>query len=545
MQETEKVVSRPLDAAIQIVHGPRIVTLTQDAPEGIAFLAGRIVDTGGLAELTARFPDAETTHVDGALLVPGFNDAHLHPFFAAEPQLRVDLGPGPAPSAEAALAVLRTKARDTPPGQWVVGVGYDVVHSTGMKLDRKSLDAVSSDHPIYVIGSTWHTAVANSAALDEILPDSDPDSYAGGVFTRDTDGALDGWLHEAPHMRVAWAGSGQRPLLPALPTAIMVDALESQNSYLNAQGITSYTDALVTPEIWAAYDQARRDGRLTTRVSMAVWHTYRDLVTSLGMSSGFGDEWLRLIGVKFMYDGALSGGTCLCAEPYESTTGTGNGIRVLGPADLTEAVVDLHTRGIRVCIHANGDAAIGEVLDAIEAAQLERPAVSVNHRIEHCSILDDRLIKRIAAAGVTPVPFGGFVSHHGDELLRLYGPERAAQVARHRSLLDAGVTVAGSSDYPCGPASVLSAIQSLTTRATSTGQVIGPAERLSVEDALRVYTSGSAAATGEELVKGRLAPGYLADFTVLSRDIFEVDPTEIRDVEIVSTWVGGERVWHR
>lgn len=529
---------------VQIVHGPRIVTLTDSSPDALAVLAGRIIATGGLDDLLARFPEAETIRLDGALLIPGFNDAHLHPFFAAEPLLRIDLGPESAPTSESALDILRHRAAITEPGRWIVGAGLDVVHGDVAGLDRRALDAVSTQHPIYIIGSTWHTAVANSVALDELLADSDPDSYAGGVFSRDPGGSLNGWLHESPHMRVVWAGSEQRPLLPSLPVPVLVDALEEQNAFLHSNGITSYTDALVTPQMWAAYDHAHREGRLTARVSMALWHTYRDRITALGMSSDYGNEWLRFAGVKFMYDGAISGGTCLCSRPYASVSGTGNGIRVLDLDDLTEAVVDLHAQGIRVCIHANGDAAITDVLQAIETARQTTPSMSINHRIEHCSMVDDTLLARLVEAEVTAVPFGGFIRYHGDALVRMYGRDRAAQLSRHRTLMHAGVGVAGSSDYPCGPASVLTALYSMVTRQSESGTIIGDSERVGIEDALRIYTVGSAAATGEDVVKGRLAPGYLADFTVLSRDILTAEPAELLETKVLSTWVGGRCVWN-
>lgn len=528
----------------QILYGPRIVTIAGCSPEAIAVRDGRVVATGRRADLESGFPSAQTVQVDGALMVPGFNDAHVHPFFAAEPKLRVDLSPEVALSKGEVLRVLGQHAASTPSGHWIVGAGLDVVHGDVSALDCKALDAVSTDHPIYIIGSTWHTAVANSSALARLLNEADFDSYPADVFSRDSGGRLNGWVHETPHMRAVWAGVGQKSLLPALPAPILVESLHEQNSYLNSRGITSYTDALVTPQIWRAYDHARREGRLTARVSMALWHTYRDLAMSLGMSSGFGDEWLRFAGVKFMYDGALSGGTCLCSRSYASTTGTGNGIRVLDPAELIESVVELHGRGIRVCVHANGDAAIADVLTAIEVAQQTTPSVMVNHRIEHCSMLDDALIARLAAAGVTAVPFGGFVRYHGNELVRMYGRDRAAQVSRHRSLMAAGVAVAGSSDYPCGPASVLEALYSMVTRETPDGAVIGDGERVSLERALQVYTIGSATATGEGDYKGRLAPGYLADFTVLSRDIFDAAPAELLGTTIRSTWVGGRCVWH-
>jgi hypothetical protein len=391
---------------------------------------------------------------------------------------------------------------------------------------------------VYVIGSSWHAAVANSRALDIITADP-ANAGPGGALSRDPSGELDGWLYELPHMNTAWSGT----VLPELPRQALADALRAQNSALNAHGITSYTDALVTPATWAAYELLRRDRGQTARAGLALWHKHRDVLDGLPLGAGFGDEWLRFVGVKLMYDGALSGGTCLCSVPYDGPGGTGTGIQVLSKADLTGIVADVHGRGMRACVHANGDAAISDVLDAIEQARARFPEVSVRHRIEHCSITDDALIGRIAAAGVIPVPFGAFLGHYGDDLARMYSAERAATVARHASLLAAGVSVAGSSDFPCGPVDVFTALRSLTSRASRSGRILGERERLDVRRALWVYTVGSATATGEETVKGRLAPGYLADFTVLSEDIRDARPGWADRVRVESTWVGGQRVW--
>ena len=531
----------PLEAGppeITIVSGPRIETMTSARPEALAVGNGRVLAAGTVAGLRNCFPGAVTRHLDGALLLPGFNDAHCHPSFAAEQTLRVDLAPARAPDSAAALARLRERAENTPEGEWVVGAGYDVVHAPSPRLDRRSLDTVSTRHPVYVIGSSWHAAIANSRALDIITADP-ANSGPGGTLSRDAVGELDGWLYELPHMNTAWSGT----VLPPIPPPVLADAIAAQNAALNALGITSYTDALVTPATWAAYELLRRDSRQTARTGMLLWHAFRDALGPLPLGAAFGDEWLRFGGVKLMYDGALSGGTCLCSAPYDGPGGPGTGIQVLTRAGLAEIVTDVHRHGMRACVHANGDAAISDVLDAIETARSRFGEITVNHRIEHCSLTDDTLIARIAAAGVIPVPFGAFLGHYGDDLVRMYSAARAASIARHRSLLAAGIPVAGSSDFPCGPVDVFTALRSMTSRESVSGRVLGERERLDMRRALWVYTAGSATATGEAGVKGRLAPGYLADFTVLSEDIREAAPGWADRVRVLETWTGGRRVW--
>ncbi|WP_413810732.1 amidohydrolase [Streptomyces sp. OE57] len=525
---------------VTIVHGPRIETLTAARPDALAIADGRILAHGSEDALLLRFPRAEVRRVEGELIVPGFNDAHIHPWFAAETAARVDLSGTTTP--DGAIAALRQAATKADDGEWVVAAGYSVPNDPSRRLDRTVLDQVSTNNPIYVIASNWHAAVVNSAGL-RLLDREGVLGLPGGHADRDEHGDLDGWIYESVHMEAVWGATQRPPILPLLPRQVLADSLRRQLRLLNSHGTTSFTDALVTPAGLEAYDLLRRQHALTARVNVAVWHRYRDLVQGLGLSSGFGDEWLRLAGVKLMYDGAITGGTCMCADPYDSATGTGNGLQVLSREELTEIVTDLHAHGIRACVHANGDAAIDDVLTAVQSAQAEHPEIKLNHRIEHCSLLPDAQLAKVRNLGVTPVPFAGFIRYHGPALVARYTHDRVEQLARHGSLIAAGVHVAGSSDYPCAPISVLDGLESLTRRETADGRVIGAQERISLREALWVYTAGSAYATGEAHFKGRLTPGFAADFVVLDRDIFKAGTDWARQTSVLSTWTAGTPVW--
>jgi predicted amidohydrolase YtcJ len=340
---------------------------------------------------------------------------------------------------------------------------------------------------------------------------------------------LDPWL----------PGPQRESIAPGGEESAQVAALQEINAELHGVGITSYCDAIVTPLEQRMYTSARQAGVLTPRVSMLLWHSYFDAAAWPAEQPDA--THLQLAGVKLMLDGAFSGGTCLCRHPYRSATGGDNGLQVLGDAEFAETVRAVDAAGVRVAVHANGDLAIAKVLDAFEALP-DRPG-RPNHRIEHCSIVDEALIGRIARAGVTPVPFGPFIALFGEAVQGFYGPERVEMACAHRSFLDAGVPVGGSSDYPIVPIDPLLALQSLVTRRTASGLVVGPGQRLGVLDALAVYTVGSAHATGDGAVKGRLTPGRLADFVVLDADLTAVAPDEIASVPVRSTWVGGRRVW--
>ena len=531
---------------VTIFRAARIVTLAgpddHASPEAQAMATAgeHVVGVGDLPDLRERFPTAEVVDLDGALVVPGLNDAHCHPSVTAAGRLHVDLSPGAVEDAADVARVLAERARATPPGTWVVGAGY-VPSGSGPRVDRAALDAVSTEHPVAVVLTHLHTAVANTRALAEAGVDEDTDDPLGGRLGRDAAGRLDGWLYELAFLDPYFA---RPPWIGEPDTEAALGALAAENRRLHSLGLTSYCDAIVSPSSWRLYQLARARDQLTPRVGTLLWAPYAGLARELGLTAGVGDQRLRHVGIKMMYDGALSGGTCFCTLPYPAPDGDEHGMRLADPDAFRELVRTVHGSGGRVCVHANGDAAITAVLDAIEAVQAEMPSpTAVRHRIEHCSMTDPATVRRLAAARVVAVPFGQFIHHHGDRLIDIYGRERAARLLAHRSLLDAGVTVAGSSDHPAGPVDPMLALQSLTTRTTATGQVLGVDERIDARQALAVYTVGSAHATGEATLKGRLVPGLLADFTVLGRDILTVDPATIAETTVRSTWVGARCVW--
>jgi predicted amidohydrolase YtcJ len=298
-------------------------------------------------------------------------------------------------------------------------------------------------------------------------------------------------------------------------------------------------DALCGPDDVALLCEAARTGLLTLRVGMLVAFPHYDRIAGLGLSSGFGDDRLRLLGVKAFVDGACAGGNCLVDEPFEGTDD--HGMQTMDDADLRDLVERVAGDGVVLAVHANGDRAIRKLLDAHERARA-LGAPPRRHRIEHCSLVDADIVGRIRALELVAVPFGSYARFHGDKLVGYYGRDRLERMFAHRTLLDAGIPVAGSSDYPCGPYEPLAAITSCAERRALDGTAIGLSQRITVQEAFGLYTTGAAYASGEERIKGTLAPGMLADFVELGRDPFEVPPAEIVDIPVRSTWVGSRRV---
>ncbi|WP_240437727.1 amidohydrolase [Sciscionella marina] len=498
--------------------------MSESAPrvQAMALLGDRIVATGPLAELRERFPQAEPVDYGPATVVPGFNDAHQHLIDLSATLDQLDAGEERFTDARALLDGLAERCADTPPGRWVRAYRYDDTRGGGPGITRADLDRVSTRHPILVTQVSDHWGVLNSPALH----------LAGHPAEGD------GIVAELELFRLAWS---DEPVVELPSTAERVRGVEVLSRKYHAAGITSIGDALVSPEQLGLYAQVRRQGRLSLRVTALIDATYTDGFLDNGIGTGFGDEWLRVGGFKAFVDGAVAGRGCLLEEPFEGTED--HGIQVTPPEELAALFARVHRAGSVLAVHANGDRAIRQLLDVIETNRDGAPGPAQPHRIEHCSVLTEQALERISRAGLAAVPFGCFVAAHGPKLLDWYGAERLQRMFAHRWLLDEGIPVGGASDYSVSPYEPLLALQSMVTRESADGTVLGPAQRISAAEALWVYTVGSAMVAGEQRYKGRLAPGYLADYVVLGADPLTADPRELSTIPVRHTVIGGETVW--
>lgn len=536
-------------AAVRIFSARRMIATAgataEAVPGAFACLGEWIIATGSLDELRERFPKAAVTEFGDAVVLPGFNDAHQHPTMVAEDLLHVDLSPDQVSSRTEIVAALREAARRTPPGTWVRGSRYDHTKSSGgTVLSRADLDEVSTEHPVLAVHVAGHWGVVNTRGLKAAGLGDDSEDPPGGELGRDGAGRLNGLLYEQALFDLAYPAVARgEPVIPPSGLDDRLRALARYAQLLHACGITSVGDALVGPDGVELLQAAERSGELTLRVNMLLAYPHFDTMRRLGLGTGLGSTRLRLGGIKAFVDGAVAGGTCLLEDPYAG--GGGHGIQTMSRDDLNDLVRQVHHAGSRIGVHANGDRAIALLLDALEGAYAADGGRGgdARHRIEHCTVVNDTLIARMRELGTVAVPFGSYVAFHGDKLLDYYGAERLERMFAHRSLLDAGVPVAGSSDYPCGPYQPLLALQSCVTRQAFDGEVLGASQRISAGEALALYTTGSAYAAGEERIKGSLVPGHLADFVVLDEDPLTVDPHRLASIPVRETWVGAERVW--
>jgi predicted amidohydrolase YtcJ len=530
--------ARRLQRPDLVLYRAQVITMNPARPfaEAVAIAGDRILAIGTTAEVRALARrGARQVDLGGKTVVPGFIDAHNHPAYAGRRHLRwVDCD---LRSIEAIQAALRADAARKPAGTWVLGFKYDDTKTAERRfLTRDDLDAVSTEHPIFVEHRGGHTGYVNSLALERAgITEGSPDP-PGGRYQRDpTSRRLTGRLLERAMEQL------QEKIPDTYSRADDRAAIRLISGKLARAGVTSVHDAYGTTADLRAYQDAHEAGELLARVYCLIGYFDIDKMIAAGVRTGLGNEWVRVGAMKATCDGSISERTARLSQPYIGRP-TDFGLFVTEEPELYALARKAHEAGWQVGIHANGDAAIDRVLGIYERLQRELPRKDPRFRIEHCTVITPALVERIKKLGAIPTPFSTYVYFHGEKM-KEYGAERLDRMFAHRSFLDAGVRVTEASDYPPGPFEPMMALQSMVTRTDMSGQVWGPKQRISIEEALRVSTLNGAYASYEERLKGSLEEGKLADLVVLGRNPLKEDPSSLITIPIERTMVGGRWVY--
>jgi len=517
-----------------ILYNGNIWTLdeTQPQAQAVAISNAKFVAVGSNEDVL-RLATARTRKIDLAwkTVLPGFNDAHAHPVESGVEHLRKVACD--KDSIEQIKTLLRERAKNTPAGEWVLGFLYDD-GKTSRPINRHDLDEAVSDHPVLVQHRGGHTAFVNSKALELAkITDQTPDPV-GGRYEHDAEGHLTGFVGDA----------GMQVFLNLIPQnnsrddyrrgAALISKLFTQ------KGITSACDADASPEDVQGYQDARDGGELTMRLYCHISAKSLDRFIAAGIHTGFGDEWLRIGGVKQYADGSISERTAWLSKPYIGIPNNYIGLQLSTEEQLYETGRKAHAAGWQLATHANGDLAIDRILTVYERIQKELPKKDPRFRIEHCTLATEPLIQRMRALQVIPAPFSCYVYFHGD-VMHFYGEERTKQMFPMRSFLDAGLRPTDSSDYTASPADPMMWLQSQLTRTDIKGNVWGANQRITLQEALVCGTVNGAYAAFEEQLKGKICPGQLADLVVLSQDPFKTEPSQLLKIEVERTMVGG--IW--
>lgn len=510
----------------------------------IAIDEGRIVYVGYDEDIDSmRGPETRVVDLGGRMMLPSFQDAHIHPISAGREALTVDLnGLG---SLEAYIAAIAAYAADNPDEEWIVGGGWSMdVFGPGGRASKTLIDAVVSDRPVFLTSADGHTAWANSAALAAAGVDEDTPDPPSGIVDRDPQtGAIVGSLQEGAMELVA-------EHVPAPSPEFDEQALQYSIDLLNSYGITAITDAIVTRPNLVTYRALDERGDLTMRVVASLWwersagleqidefRTLRDEFTVGNLDAGT---------VKIMQDGVMENYTAAMSEPY-LVDGNPTGIPMVEPAFLKEAVTALDAEGFQVHFHAIGDAAITQCLDAVAVAIAENGNAHRRHHISHLQAINPRDLHRFRELDVIAnfQPLWAYADTYINDLtLPFIGEERAGWMYTIRSVLNAGGMVAFGSDWSVSTANPFPQIETAVTRTDALGdnEPFMPWETIDLPTALAAFTINAAYVNRIEDISGSVEVGKYADLVVLDRNLFDIPQKELSDVDVLLTMFQGRPV---
>ena len=525
-----------------VLYNGNIHTMEPATPQvrAIAILGNRVLAVGDDDAMQALLaPEGKAVDLGGRTVVPGFTDSHLHFMSYGLSMMEIDLMA--VPTLEEALDRVAAKVETTPEGQWLTGRGWD--HSLwpgGQFPTRQDLDRVAPKHPVWLRRKCGHAGWVNSLGLELAgITAETPDPPGGAIDHDPASGEPTGILKETAMDLMA-------TLFEDPSDEEAADAIRVAMTNAHKHGLVG-VHTMEGAAAFRGFQKLRADGELNMRVLMQIPEDNLDAAIQAGMQAGLGDERLRIGGLKAFADGALGARTAYMLEPFEGEPDN-CGIAV-SEADHLEYLVRKASRGgLAAFIHAIGDRANREVLDAVKASREAGEGLDLRHRIEHTQILHPDDIPRLAELGVIasmqPI-------HATQDMLladELWGARSAGAYA-FRSLLDNGAVLAFGSDSPVEDLNVMIGIHAAVTRRRADGspgpEGWYPEQRLSVTEAVRAYTAGAAYASGEEDLKGTLSPGKLADLVVLSQDIFTIEPMAILETEVVATMLDGGFVYTR
>ena len=508
--------------------------------EAIAILGNRIVAVGNSAEMKKLAgPNTRIIDAKKRLVLPGFNDAHVH-FLSGGFQLSsVDLRDANTPQEFAER--IRQFAAKVPAGRWITGGDWDHERWPDAKLPTKELiDSYTPNTPVFVSRLDGHMALANSAALKLAGVTNQTKDPDGGVIVRDAKGEPTGILKDAAQSFV-WK------VVPAASFEEKLIAARAASNYAAQLGVTSVQDVSAGSDV-GVYQTLLDRGELKTRVYAMTALPNWERLANAGIRAHFGSEMLRVGGLKAFSDGSLGSTTALFYDPYKDAPET-SGIpsdEMFPEGAMLERVRGADRAGLQVLIHAIGDRANDLILSIFEQVEKENGARDRRFRIEHAQHIRPQDITRFARDKVIASMQPYHAIDDGRWAEKRIGKERAKTTYAFRSLLDSGATLAFGTDWTVAPLNPLLSIYGAVTRRTIDGKNPNgwvPEQKISVEEAVRAYTVGSAFAEFQDTVKGTIKPGKLADLVILSRDIFAIDPKEIESVKVLMTMVDGRVVY--
>ena len=524
------------------------ITLENDTAraEALGSAGDTIAIVGSNEDVKSWGKEAEVIDLKGATVIPGLIDSHSHITAGAIWSRHANVSTVTCDNLSDVLLTLTQKVEDTAPGDWVQGFGYDDTGMPEMRhLNKRDLDAVSEQHPIFVSHISGHLAYLNTKALELVGIDKSTPDPVGGEIVRDEHGEATGLLLET-------AGFLAREKLPKPTRDEFKQHLTDMIADYNKHGLTSTHDGAIGftggDTFFGVCNELIQAGEMNIRIYGAVLAGHYEKYDELGVGKQFGNEYVRVGGIKFFQDGSIQGLTGALLDDYANKPGHRGGGPLHGliypQEEFNALILKHHKNGDHIVVHGNGDAAIESILRAIELAQKEHPRDDPRHMLIHAQMSHDKHIQQMINLGVIPSYFINHVYYWGDRHRDIFlGEKRASRMEPLQTSLNMGLKFSVHSDFPVTPIDPLFSIHTCVNRHTRSGKVLGEAECISPLEALKTFTTYAALCSFEEDIKGTLEVGKLADMTVLSEDILDVEKTSIKDIKVLRTVVGGKTVF--
>lgn len=528
-----------------IFYGGKVYTGQLPLVEAFAIEEDKFIFAGSDADVRKLAGEGDRiVDLAGRFVCAGFNDSHMHLLNYGQ-SLRIAPLHAHTGSLRAVLDCLEN--HPVPANGWIIGRGWnqDYFEDVDRMPNRWDLDAVAPDRPVMAVRACGHAAVVNSFVLDLLGINGDSEQPDGGQIVMEN-GQPNGVLFDNAMNAVYY-------VVPVPNREELKDMIRTASRKLNSYGVTSsQTDDYSTfsavhwSEINAAYRELAQAGELTVRVNQqANFSNLEDLkdFVEQGNNTGVGDTMYRMGPLKMLGDGALGARTAYLSRPYADDPAT-CGIPVFSQEVFDEMIGYAHANGMQTAVHTIGDACLDRVLRALDKAQTAHPRTDCRHGIVHCQITRRDQLEKMAKMGLHIYAQSIFLDYDIRIVEDRVGPDLAATSYSWKTLKDLGATVSNGTDCPVELPFAMGGIQCAVTRSTLNGEgPYLPGEAFSVAEALDSYTSAGAYASFEEHIKGRIEPGMLADFVILDDDPFTVEPSKIKDIPVLATWLGGKQVY--
>lgn len=543
---------QPAENEVKIYHGGTILTVDSDfsQAEAIAFQDDKILATGDLKSLKKEYgKKSEIVDLEGKTMLPGFIDPHAHVLsFAPVYFLTENIGITNFTTTDEALAHLKTVAAEREEGEWILGSGWDPSIQDGVsELTFKELNAISTEHPVFVMNTSGHLAYVNEKAYEVAGITEDVVNPPGAEFSRDENGKLNGVIKNNVAYLKVWLAN------PAAQSLDMTEALISLLNDFNKYGVTTTSEFALGGATQSAaeadllFAATERDD-FSARVMAYPLYTLSEKWDEAGTKMYDGNDLAKIVGFKFIADGSNQGYTGLQRDPYFNPEHAhDHGIAYMTLEQLKEMAEDRAGQGWHMSLHGNGDAGIDNILDAMEYLKEQGYDLSkIRPRIEHCSILHDDQIERMKDLGVSASFLIGHVHYWGTAMRDdVFGPVKAMLLDRAESVEKAGISYTLQSDFSVTEPDMLRMIQTAVERKTfkEPNYILNREERVSVESAIRAVTIEAAWQMMSEDIIGSLEAGKYADYVILEEDPRKVDVSEISEIKVLETWMNGKQVY--